>query len=144
MSAYDGGVNGISSAEYQQIAATIATVEARHASYLTFATGKNGFPAAEDTVLTAPEAFQAASQFITGCQYDVAGLAQQVMTPFQGEQYTLNNGAAPNNNNPVVASTPNPLAVSALQTSPASAVQSESAVLTILGSAALLVFKLLL
>ena len=46
--AYDGAINGISNPDYAQVAAQIATVEARHAAYLNELVGTSPFPRAFD------------------------------------------------------------------------------------------------
>jgi hypothetical protein len=65
--AYDGAVALIQSPELQTAAATIATVEARHASYLNLLNGTNPFPAAFDTPKTMDEILAAAGGFIVSC-----------------------------------------------------------------------------
>ena len=64
VSAYDGAIAGITSPELQTTGATIATVEARHASYLNLINGTNPFPAAFDTPLTMDEVLAIAGPFI--------------------------------------------------------------------------------
>ncbi len=64
VSAYDGAIAGITSPELQTTSATIATVEARHASYLNLINGANPFPAAFDTPLTMEEVLAIAGPFI--------------------------------------------------------------------------------
>ena len=51
VSAYDGAVNGIADTNLQQVAATIATVEARHAAFINQLNGISPFPAPADTAL---------------------------------------------------------------------------------------------
>lgn len=65
--AYDGALNQISSASLKTAAATIATVEARHASYLNLLNGVSPFPASFDTAANAATILAAAAQFITAC-----------------------------------------------------------------------------
>ena len=64
VSAYDGAIAGITSPQLQTTGATIATVEARHASYLNLINGTNPFPAAFDTPLTMEEVLAIAGPFI--------------------------------------------------------------------------------
>ena len=65
--AYDGAMSQISSASLKTQAATIATVEARHASYLSLLTGSSPFPASFDTPATSTAILAAAAKFITAC-----------------------------------------------------------------------------
>ena len=65
--AYDGALNQIQSASLKTAAATIATVEARHASYLNLLTGTSPFPASFDTAATSVAILAAVAQYITAC-----------------------------------------------------------------------------
>jgi rubrerythrin len=65
--AYDGALSQITSSTLKTAAATIATVEARHASYLNLLTGVSPFPASFDTAATSAVILAAAGQFITAC-----------------------------------------------------------------------------
>jgi hypothetical protein len=65
--AYDGALNQIQSASLKTAAATIATVEARHASYLNLLTGTSPFPASFDTAATSAAILAAANKYITAC-----------------------------------------------------------------------------
>ncbi len=67
--AYDGAAKLIKDAKLRTAAATIATVEARHASYLNFVNGSDPFPSAFDTPkdMTAILNAVAATKFITSC-----------------------------------------------------------------------------
>ena len=67
VSAYDGGVNGISDLQLQEVAATIATVEARHASFLNSLAKTSPFPNATDIPLTPLEVVTAAKGFFINC-----------------------------------------------------------------------------
>ena len=67
VSAYDGAIAGIKNRDLQTTGATIATVEARHASYLNGLNGDNPFPDAFDTPLTQDEVLAAAGGFIVAC-----------------------------------------------------------------------------
>lgn len=66
VSAYDGAISLIESGDLQTAGATIATVEARHASYLNLVTGDDPFPAAFDEAKTMDEVLDAAGGFIVG------------------------------------------------------------------------------
>jgi hypothetical protein len=63
VSAYDGAVNGIADTNLQQVAATIATVEARHAAFLNQLNGVSPFPSPMDTALAPATVAAAASAF---------------------------------------------------------------------------------
>jgi rubrerythrin len=65
--AYDGAIASIKSGDLQTTGATIATVEARHASFLNFINGDSPFPAAFDTPKTQDEILAAAGGFIVPC-----------------------------------------------------------------------------
>jgi rubrerythrin len=65
--AYDGAIASIKSGDLQTTGATIATVEARHASYLNSLNGDNPFPDAFDTPKTQDEILAAAGGFIVAC-----------------------------------------------------------------------------
>lgn len=67
VSAYDGAIHLIGNADLLTAGATIATVEARHASYLNVLNGEDPFPAAFDETKTMEEVIDAASQFIVEC-----------------------------------------------------------------------------
>ncbi|WP_330633267.1 ferritin-like domain-containing protein [Halocatena halophila] len=64
VSAYDGAIALIDSGELQTAGATIATVEARHASYLNLLTGEVPFPDAFDEPKSMEDVRAAASEFI--------------------------------------------------------------------------------
>ena len=63
VSAYDGAANGLTDTNLQQIAATIATVEARHAALLNALYGQSPFPSVNDTALPPAQIVAAASAF---------------------------------------------------------------------------------
>ena len=65
--AYDGALAQISSASLKTAAATIATVEARHAAYLNLLTGTSPFPASFDTAANSAAILAAAGKYITAC-----------------------------------------------------------------------------
>ncbi|WP_396612530.1 ferritin-like domain-containing protein [Haloferax sp. S1W] len=62
--AYTGALDLIESPDLQTAGATVATVEARHASYLNLLNGDNPFPAAFDEAKSMDEILEIASQFI--------------------------------------------------------------------------------
>ena len=68
VSAYDGAIARIERANLLTTGATIATVEARHASYLNFLTDDDPFPEAFDTTRTESEVLDAAGGFIVDCE----------------------------------------------------------------------------
>ena len=65
--AYDGAIALIQANNLKTAAATIATVEARHASYLNLLNGAVPFPSAFDTPKTMQEILAIAGQFIVSC-----------------------------------------------------------------------------
>jgi hypothetical protein len=65
--AYDGAISLVQSASLRTTAATIATVEARHAAYLNQLNGVIPFPSAFDTAATAATVLAAAGGFLAGC-----------------------------------------------------------------------------
>ncbi len=67
VSAYDGAANLIKDRDLRRTAATIATVEGRHAAYLNMITGQDPFPAAFDTPKSMAEILAAAAPFIASC-----------------------------------------------------------------------------
>ena len=65
--AYDGAISMITNLDLRQAAATIATVEARHASFLNVLNGAIPFPSAFDTPKAMADVLAIAGQFITSC-----------------------------------------------------------------------------
>lgn len=65
--AYDGAIAAISAANLRTAAATIATVEARHAAYLNQLNGQIPFPSAFDSTASASDILTAATKFIANC-----------------------------------------------------------------------------
>jgi hypothetical protein len=66
--AYDGAIGIITNPDLQTTAATIATVEARHASYLNTLNLVLPFPAPFDTTQTVPQVLASVNQYLTtGC-----------------------------------------------------------------------------
>ena len=69
VAAYDGAIAGLQNTNLQTAAATIATVEARHAAYLNLFSFAIPFPTAFDTTQTMQQVLAAAGQFMTtGCK----------------------------------------------------------------------------
>ena len=68
VSAYDGAISLIESGDLLTDGVTIATVEARHASYLNLLTGADPFPAAFDEAKRMDEILDAAGGFIVDCE----------------------------------------------------------------------------
>ncbi len=68
VSAYDGAISLIESEGLLTAGATIATVEARHASYLNLLNDDSPFPAAFDDPKTPSEVLDAAGGFIVDCE----------------------------------------------------------------------------
>ncbi|BDC51003.1 hypothetical protein F183_A33190 [Bryobacterales bacterium F-183] len=67
VSAYAGAINMIRDPQLVTTAATIATVEARHAAYLRLITGDSPFPSAFDPTKTMQEILTAAAPFLGSC-----------------------------------------------------------------------------
>jgi len=65
--AYDGALSQITTASLKTAAATTATVEARHASYLNLLVGTSPFPNSFDTPATSATILAAAGKYITAC-----------------------------------------------------------------------------
>ena len=65
--AYDGAIAMITNPDVKQAGATIATVEARHASYLNVLNGAIPFPSAFDTPKAKADVLAIAGQFIQSC-----------------------------------------------------------------------------
>lgn len=68
VSAYDGAISLIEAENLLTSGATIATVEARHASYLNTLNGDSPFPAAFDEPKSPSEILDAAGGFIVECE----------------------------------------------------------------------------
>ncbi|QIO24392.1 ferritin-like domain-containing protein [Haloarcula sp. JP-L23] len=68
VSAYDGAISLIEKEEYLTAGATIATVEARHASYLNLLNDDSPFPDAFDPTKTPSQVLAAAGGFIVSCE----------------------------------------------------------------------------
>lgn len=74
--AYDGALNMIQNPALKQAGATIATVEARHASYLNLLNGTSPFPDAFDVAKSMADILKAAGPFIGSCPAATTGGAQ--------------------------------------------------------------------
>ncbi len=72
--AYDGGIRYVDGGDNLQAGAQIATVEARHASYLNLINGDSPFPSAFDQGKKPSEIFAAAKPFIVSCPKEVTDL----------------------------------------------------------------------
>jgi len=68
VSAYDGAIDKIENTDLVTAGATIATVEARHASYLNVLNDDDPFPAAFDEPKAKEEVLEAAGGFIVECE----------------------------------------------------------------------------
>ena len=81
VSAYDGAAALITDTNLQTVAATIATVEARHAAFLNLANNASAFPATFDTPLTPAQIVSAvlATGLIVSCPYTI--VAPTYITP---------------------------------------------------------------
>ncbi len=83
--AYDGAIAYIKSPEYVTVGATIATIEARHASYLNLINRAIPFPASFDTPKSPQDICKAISPFIVKCPFDLeafcSSLPATVITP---------------------------------------------------------------
>ena len=72
--AYDGAIRYVDAGDVLQAGAQIATVEARHASYLNLINRDSPFPAAFDEGKKPSEILAAASPFIVSCPAEVTAL----------------------------------------------------------------------
>ena len=72
--AYDGAIRYVDGGDNLQAGAQIATVEARHASYLNLINGDSPFPTAFDEGKKPSEIFAAAKPFIVSCPDEVTAL----------------------------------------------------------------------
>lgn len=69
VSAYDGAAKDISNPAYLTVAASIVTVEARHAAFFNYITGKTPAPQPFDIPLGQRQIVSIAAPFITSCPY---------------------------------------------------------------------------
>ena len=67
VAAYDGAIATLRAPDLRLVAATIATVEARHAAYLNLVNGDNPFPAAFDEPMSAALILAAVGGFVAPC-----------------------------------------------------------------------------
>ena len=72
VSAYDGAITNIQGPDLRTTAATIATVEARHAAYLNLLNGASPYPSATDQTHTVEEVVRMVAPFMAGCTTPVA------------------------------------------------------------------------
>ena len=96
--AYDGAINGITTAAYAQAAATIATVEARHAAFLNNVLGTVPFPNTFDTVNAPTTIAGAVGPFITLCPYNLTAYLPNVRP--SGVALSSSNAVVHTGNNP--------------------------------------------
>ena len=96
--AYDGAISGITTPAYAQVAATIATVEARHASFLNTMLGSTPFPNTFDTANAPTTIAAAVGPFLTSCPYNVSAYLPNVR-PY-GVALTSSNTVTHTGNNP--------------------------------------------
>lgn len=89
VSAYDGALQGITSNDYKTAAATIATVEGRHAAYLNYLIKKPITIGPFDTPLGVRPVVSIAANFITSCPYTLP------VTPFPALTATLQSSIPP-------------------------------------------------
>lgn len=104
--AYDGAIAMITNLDVRQAAATIATVEARHASYLNVLNGALPFPSPFDTPKSKADVLAIAGQFISSCPVassatnpagpNIAGLRSAITTPEAQVQFDFSQSAATN------------------------------------------------
>lgn len=100
VTAYDGTINALTSTALQEVAATIATIEARHAAYLRVLTNTSAFPDAFDTAATPTAVINAASGFITSCPFALDGDFLPIVRPGGVATLTTLAQAAPSSSEP--------------------------------------------
>lgn len=89
--AYDGAIAVLQNTDLQTAAATIATVEARHAAYLNLLTFTLPFPGAFDTTQTMTQVLAAAGQFMTtGCNAAPVQITEAIAGPAKHSIITTN------------------------------------------------------
>ena len=76
--AYDGAIRYVDAGGTLQAGAEIATVEARHASYLNLINGVSPFPSAFDMGKKPSEIFAAAKPFVVSCPPEVLALFKRL------------------------------------------------------------------
>jgi hypothetical protein len=106
VSAYDGAISLLQSSTLRTTAATIATVEARHAGYLNSLNGVIPFPAAYDTPATEATILALASTYLASCStfpaIAVAG-PQNVTTSSKTLQLNATGSMSANGSIPIVS-----------------------------------------
>ena len=86
VSAYSGSAKDISNPDLLTAAATILSVEARHAAFLQYITNRSPFPNAFDIPLSKGQVVGIASQFIVSCPYDLpASFPSLTLIPSEGK-----------------------------------------------------------
>ena len=96
--AYDGAIATIQTPALQTLAATIATVEARHAAYLNLLNLTLPFPNPFDTTQTVAQILSAAGQFLTtGCTPQAVQLTTAIAGPAKHSIITTNQTTVPLN-----------------------------------------------
>jgi bacterioferritin (cytochrome b1) len=96
--AYDGAIATVQSPTLQTLAATIATVEARHAAYLNLLNLTLPFPNPFDTTATVAQILSAAGQFLTtGCTPAAVQLTTAIAGPAKHSIITTNQTTVPLN-----------------------------------------------
>ena len=80
-SAYDGVINGITSPAYATVAATIASVEARHTSWLNYIAGINPVPYTFQPAGTVAGTIAAVTPYIVTCPYNVSSVLSITVRP---------------------------------------------------------------
>jgi hypothetical protein len=89
--AYDGAIASLQSTALQTAAATIATVEARHAAYLNLLNLTLPFPGPFDTTQTVAQILAAAGQFLTtGCNPQPVPITTAIAGPAKHSIITTN------------------------------------------------------
>lgn len=96
VSAYEGVIDRVNDKDLQQLLATIATVEARHAAYFLSVVGQNPFPRAFDVSSTPQEVVEMISSFLVSCPDDLTlPLPYGATTPPPPSSSAPSNSAAP-------------------------------------------------
>lgn len=88
VSAYDGAIRFVQSPDLAEAAATIATVEARHAAYLNLLNGASPFPAAFDTPLSQAQVLAIAGPFIVSAPAPAPSVGLSITSPTPNQVVT--------------------------------------------------------
>lgn len=88
LSAYLGAVTGLNNVDLLKAAATITTVEARHASFTQQLNNSAPFPSAYDTPLTPTAIATAIAPFINVCPYNLNAAVLAVQAPYSAAAST--------------------------------------------------------